>query len=238
MAAWKACVSGSVWVRRLSSTGVRSAPPPNQALVVTTKRVFMCTAGTCGLCRWAISEMPEAKKRGSASAPGISLRNSGANSPKTVEAWTPTFSNTRPFIIDITPPPQSGSALADPALEVPISGKHAIEDEAREVFKGRRPERFDAVEQLVVQRLLHLREPVLQDSDIHDHPGCGIGCAADGHLGAVGMAVHLGAGVTQRGAGEGVGGLETKRLGQFPHQRIPKVLCVCRLSRHCGWARQ
>ena len=73
-------------MRRASSTGVRSAPPPNQALVVTTKRVFMCTAGTCGFCGCAISEMPEAQNRGSASAPGISLRNSGANSPCTVEA--------------------------------------------------------------------------------------------------------------------------------------------------------
>ena len=79
-----------------SSIGVRSAPPPNQALVVTTKRVFMWTAGTCGFCGCAISEMPEAQKCGSASAPGISLRNSGANSPCTVETWTPTFSNTRP----------------------------------------------------------------------------------------------------------------------------------------------
>ena len=53
----------------------------------------------------AISEMPEAKNRGSSAAPGISLRNSGANSPNTVETWTPTFSNTRPFIIAMTPPP-------------------------------------------------------------------------------------------------------------------------------------
>ena len=29
----------------------------------------------------------------------------GANSPCTVETWTPTFSNTRPFMIAITPPP-------------------------------------------------------------------------------------------------------------------------------------
>src|SRR5262245_45087632 len=107
MAAWKASVSGSSWVRRRSSTGVRSAPPPNHAFVVTTKRVFMWTAGTCGLCMWAISEMPEAQKRGSSAAPGMSLRNSGANSPNTVDTWTPTFSNTRPFISDITPPPPS-----------------------------------------------------------------------------------------------------------------------------------
>ena len=68
-------------------------------------RVFMCTAGTFGFCGWAMSEMPEAQKRGSSSAPGICLRNSGANSPNTVEVWTPTFSNTRPAIRLMTPPP-------------------------------------------------------------------------------------------------------------------------------------
>ena len=96
MAAWKAMLSGSSCVRRRSSTGVRSAPPPNQLFVVTTMRVFMCTAGTCGFCGCAITEMPEAQKRGSSSAPGICARNSGANSPCTVETWTPTFSKTRP----------------------------------------------------------------------------------------------------------------------------------------------
>ena len=105
MAAWKSTVSGSSWVRLRSSTGVRSAPPPNHCRLVTTMRVFMWTAGTCGLCRWAISEMPLAQKRGSSSAPGMSLRNSGENSPWTVEMWTPTFSKTRPFICAMTPPP-------------------------------------------------------------------------------------------------------------------------------------
>ena len=105
MAAWKATVSGSSCVRRRSSTGVRSAPPPNQGFVVTTKRVFMCTVGTFGFQGWAMSEMPPAQKRGSWSEPGIWPRNSGANSPCTVETCTPTFSNTRPRIIDMTPPP-------------------------------------------------------------------------------------------------------------------------------------
>ena len=117
-------LSGSSCVRRASSNGVKSAPPPNQALLVTTKRVFMCTAGTCGFCGCAINEMPEAQKFGFSAAPGISLRNSGANSPCTVEQCTPTFSNTRPRISAMTPPPP-GSALADPAL-VPISGKPEI----------------------------------------------------------------------------------------------------------------
>ncbi len=85
MAAWKAIVSGSDWVRRASSTGVRSPPPPNHHLLVTTKRVFMCAAGTLGFSGWAMSETPDAQKRGSSSAPGICLRNSGANSPCTVE---------------------------------------------------------------------------------------------------------------------------------------------------------
>src|SRR5262245_4791043 len=52
-----------------------------------------------------MTETPDAQKRGSVSVPGICVRNSGANSPKTAEIWTPTFSNTRPCIIDITPPP-------------------------------------------------------------------------------------------------------------------------------------
>ena len=70
-----------------------------------TMRVFMCTVGTCGFQGCAISEMPLAQNRGSSSPPGICLRNSGENSPCTVEQCKPTFSNTRPDIIDITPPP-------------------------------------------------------------------------------------------------------------------------------------
>ena len=70
-------------------------------------RVFMCTAGTLGERMWATSEMPVAKKRGSCSAPGICLRNSGLNSPNTVETLTPTFSNTRPRMSDMVPPPRS-----------------------------------------------------------------------------------------------------------------------------------
>ena len=70
MARWKSRASGSLCRRRRSRTGVRSAPPPNHWRVVTTMRVFMCTAGTCGLTGWAISEMPEAQKAGSSSAPG------------------------------------------------------------------------------------------------------------------------------------------------------------------------
>ena len=42
------------------------------------------------------------------SAPGIWARNSGLNSPQTVETLTPTFSNTRPRITLIAPPPPPG----------------------------------------------------------------------------------------------------------------------------------
>jgi hypothetical protein len=47
---------------------------------------------------------------GSSSAPGIWARNSGENSPWTVEVWTPTFSNSRPFMIDMVPPPPAPSS--------------------------------------------------------------------------------------------------------------------------------
>ncbi len=73
-------------------------------------RVFMCAVGTFGLTGWAISDTPEAQKRGSSSAPGICLRSSGANSPCTVEVWMPAFSNTRPPIRLMVPPPPGAPA--------------------------------------------------------------------------------------------------------------------------------
>jgi hypothetical protein len=84
-------------VRRRVSTGVRSPPPPNQRREVTIMRVFMWTAGTCGLHGWAISEMPDAQKRGIVLGAGDLGAEFGANSPWTVETCTPTFSNTRPL---------------------------------------------------------------------------------------------------------------------------------------------
>src|ERR1043165_9184147 len=77
----------------------------HHALLVTMWRVFRCAAGTSGERRCASSDMPLAQNRGSSPAPGISLRNSGANSPNTVETLTPTFSKTRPCISAIVPPP-------------------------------------------------------------------------------------------------------------------------------------
>lgn len=96
---------GEVLLALVAEQGVRSPPPPNQLLVVAMKRVFMCTAGTRGLRMWAIRLTPVAKNRGSSSAPGMDLAISGVKVPNTVETWTPTFSNRRPCIIDMTPPP-------------------------------------------------------------------------------------------------------------------------------------
>ena len=98
-------MSRSSCVRRFISTGVRSAPPPNHAFDVTTKRVFICTVGAFGFHGCAISEMPDAQKRGSSSAPGICLANSGANVPNTVDVCTPAFSKKRPRRIPMRPPP-------------------------------------------------------------------------------------------------------------------------------------
>ncbi len=82
----------------LSPTSVeqrgQTAPPPSHALDVTKKRVFIWTAGTLGFQGWAISEMPDAQNRGSASAPGICLANSVANVPNTVDEWMPICSKT------------------------------------------------------------------------------------------------------------------------------------------------
>ena len=100
--------------------GLRSDPPPNhQACGVQNIRVFICTAGQCGFCIWATSEMPAAQNLGSSRMPGIPLRAAIAscarapNVPKTVETFTPTFSNTRPPRITlINPPPASEPSSA------------------------------------------------------------------------------------------------------------------------------
>ena len=91
--------------RRSGIAGLRSAPPPNQRLVVVRKRVFIWTAGTCGLAMCATRLIPVAKKLGSSAAPGMLAANSGLNRPPTVETLTPTFSNTLPAICPRTPPP-------------------------------------------------------------------------------------------------------------------------------------
>ena len=155
MAAWNARVSGSSWVRRRSSRGVRSPPPPNHHLRVTTMRVFMCAVGACGLTGWAISDTPEAQKRGSSSAPGICLRNSGANSPCTVEVWMPAFSNTRPRIRLMTPPPPSAPPCSSVIGARPGRAHEACRRPVAE-RRARRQLRLEPLEgraQLVAQRL-------------------------------------------------------------------------------------
>ena len=120
---------------------------------VTTMRVFMCAVGTCGLRGWAISDTPEAQKRGSSSAPGICLRNSGANSPCTVEVWMPAFSNTRPRIRLMTPPPPSAPrsvigarpGRAHEACRRPVRQRRARRQVRLQPLEGRA--------QLVAQRL-------------------------------------------------------------------------------------
>ena len=54
-----------------------------------------------------MSEMPELQKAAFSSVPGICLAKSAEKCPCTVEMWTPAFSNTRPWSIDISPPPPS-----------------------------------------------------------------------------------------------------------------------------------
>ena len=63
--AWKASASGSPGrgADRASASDRRRRQ--TIACVVTTKRVFMWTAGTFGLRGWTISEIPDAQKRGS-----------------------------------------------------------------------------------------------------------------------------------------------------------------------------
>ena len=82
--------------------------------------------------------------------PGIWPRNSGANSPCTVETCTPTFSNTRPRIIDMMPPPPGS-----PLWSLPLPGL-ALESPRRGLRGGQE------AGTLVLERLEGRADPVAQ----------------------------------------------------------------------------
>ena len=112
-----------------SRVGLRSAPPPNQLSVVTIMRVFICTAGTCGILHMgdqADAGGPEARIL---AAPFTCLAKSGEKAPCTVETCTPTFSNSRPRIMPITPPPWSspGAAGRLPGVADKAAGRAGID---------------------------------------------------------------------------------------------------------------
>src|SRR4051794_6224882 len=119
-----------------------------------------------------------------------------------------------------------------------------IPDEARDIFQRRGPQRLDPVQELVVQRLLYLRHAAFEQAEIEHHSGGGVGRAAHADFGAKRVAVDFLAGRAEGGSRQRMRGFKAKRFRQFPHRESPKsylmpsVLCVCRLSRHCGWRRQ
>src|SRR5260221_13496709 len=58
-----------------------------------------------------------------------------------------------------------------------------LEDEARQVLQRRLPQRLDLVEELVVERLLHLRHAAFEQAEIEHHSRGRIGRATQAHLG-------------------------------------------------------
>src|SRR6478736_3025552 len=54
----------------------------------------------------------------------------------------------------------------------------ALPDEARQVFQRRRPERLDLVQELVVERLLHLSHTAFEQAEIVQHSRGGVRRAA------------------------------------------------------------
>src|SRR5260370_10878092 len=92
-----------------------------------------------------------------------------------------------------------------------------LPDEARQVFQRRRSQRYDIVQELVVERLLHLRHAAFEQAEIEQHPGCGIGGTAQAHFGAERVAVDFLAGRAKGRSRQRMRGLETERFRQFPH---------------------
>ena len=88
-----------------SRIGVRSPPPPNQPLGGDQHpRIEMRGRNARALHMRDQRDAARPETR-ILSHPGSGARNSGVNSPHTVETFTPTFSKTRPRIRLITPPP-------------------------------------------------------------------------------------------------------------------------------------
>src|SRR5207245_629071 len=69
-----------------------------------------------------------------------------------------------------------------------------LPDEARKVFQGRRTQRLDAVEQLVVEHLANVSDTLVEQAEVEHHAGLWIRRAADADLGAEGVAVDFLAG--------------------------------------------
>ena len=121
-----------------------------------------------------------------------------------------------------------------------------LPDEARQVFQRRRPERLDLVEELVVERLLHLGHAAFEQAEIEHHAGRGIGRAAHADLGAERMAVDFLAGRAHVVPGSACAASNRNdfvnshilKIWSCPIQfyLMPSVLCVCRLSRHLRMA--
>ena len=103
--------------------------------------------------------MPLAQKRPSSAAPGICLRNSSEKAPCTVEMLTPTFSNTRPRMTDMTPPP--------PGLPSSVGRRHSVRSKRPAGRSARVPVR------VVLQRFEGGADPVAQFTE----PGGGLACA-------------------------------------------------------------
>src|SRR6266516_3509760 len=113
-----------------------------------------------------------------------------------------------------------------------------LPNEFREIFQRRGPQRLDAIEQLVIEHLLHIADAALELPEIHDHSGLRIRLTANRDLRAERVPMDLLAGGPQGRAGDRMGGFEPERFGQLPHHRIPSNLWVWRLKLHCGCSRQ
>src|SRR3954462_2750128 len=87
------------------------------------------------------------------------------------------------------------------------ASRHAVPDEARQIFQRRNADRLDLVEKLMIERLAQFIEPAIEQAEIHHHAGHRVGDSADGDFGPEGMAVDFLARFAERGMGQRMRGL-------------------------------
>ena len=125
----------------------------------------------------------------------------------------------------------AGAAFDHDGAQARHRGCEVAVDVAAEVLQRGDAQVGDLVEEMVIEPVAHLRDLGPEQRQI-DHHALGIGCAAHGHFGLVGVAMHAAAALGLDHAAQRVGGLEVKALGQFVHgggwmgHGMSRILCV------------
>ena len=94
------------------------------------------------------------------------------------------------------------------------------------------------IQEPVIEHLANKLDLLSHAAQVLHHPGVRVSIAEQGDFGVVGVAVNAPATRSIDLAVEGMRGFEEELLAQLVDHRMPTILWICTLGRHCGCARQ